>query len=267
MTTMTKIWRKGSAEAQWLQANYKGRRPKDLAAEMTQRFGYTIKPSRVSYYLYHLGLKTGVGVPLLSKEQYHWLKDHCQGLTYMDQQKQVLDKFGVHLTLGQVKNMRSRWRMNSGLTGQYPKGNVPWSKGMKGLHIGGEATQFKKGQRSWNTKPAGYESIDQDGFVHFKPPGARKMTYKHRWVWEQAHGPIPPSHVLAFLDGDKTNCSLDNLILLPRGVHARMCQRHLYSDDPEKTKSGILVAKLLCKRYSRKKYKQWDNQRNWRRKP
>lgn len=38
-------------------------------------------------------------------------------------------------------------------------------------------------------------------------------------------------------------------------------------DDPEKTKSGILVAKLLCKRYSRKKYKQWDNQRNWRRKP
>lgn len=48
---MTKIWRKGSAEAQWLQANYKGRRPKDLAVEMTRRFGYTIKPSRVSYYL------------------------------------------------------------------------------------------------------------------------------------------------------------------------------------------------------------------------
>lgn len=264
---MTKIWRKGSAEAQWLQANYKGRRSKDLAVEMTRRFGYPIKSSRVSYYLYHLGLKTGVGAPLLSKEQYQWLKDHCQGLTYKDQQKQVLDKFGVQLTLDQVKNMRSRWRMNSGLTGQYRKGCVPWNKGMKGLHIGGEATQFKKGQRSWNTKPAGYESIDQDGFVHFKPPGARKMTYKHRWVWEQAHGPIPPSHVLAFLDGDKTNCSLDNLILLPRGVHARMCQRHLYSDDPEKTKSGILVAKLLCKRYSRKKYKQWDNQRNWRRKP
>ena len=33
------------------------------------------------------------------------------------------------------------------------------------------------------------------------------------------------------------------------------------------TWKGILVAKLLCKRYSRKKYKQWDNQRNWRRKP
>lgn len=31
--------------------------------------------------------------------------------------------------------------------------------------------------------------------------------------------------------------------------------------------TGNLVAKLLCKRYSRKKYKQWDNQRNWRRKP
>lgn len=153
---MTKIWRKDSAEARWLQANYKGRWPKDLAAEMTQRFGYIIPPSRVSYYLYHLGLKTGVG--------------------------------------------------------------------------------------------------------------ARKMTYKHRWVWEQAHGPIPAGHVLVFLDGDKTNCSLDNLTVLPRGIHARMCQRHLYSDDPEKTKSGILVAKLLSKRYARKKYKQGDSQRNWRRK-
>ena len=240
---MTKIWRKDSAEARWLQANYKGRWPKDLAAEMTQRFGYIIPPSRVSYYLYHLGLKTGVGAPLLSKEQYQWLKDHCQGLTYKDQQKQVLDKFGVHLTLVQVKDMRNRWRMNSGLTGHY-----------------------KKGQKSWNTRPDGYESVDTDGFVHIKTPGARKMTYKHRWVWEQAHGPIPAGHVLVFLDGDKTNCSLDNLTVLPRGIHARMCQRHLYSDDPEKTKSGILVAKLLSKRYARKKYKQGDSQRNWRRK-
>ena len=115
---MTKIWRKDSAEARWLQANYKGRWPKDLAAEMTQRFGYAIPPSRVSYYLHHLGLKTGVGAPLLSKEQYQWLKDHCRGLTFKDQQKQVLDKFGIHLTLGQVKNMRGRWRMNRGLTGQ-----------------------------------------------------------------------------------------------------------------------------------------------------
>lgn len=37
-------------------------------------------------------------------------------------------------------------------------------------------------------------------------------------------------------------------------------------DDPEETKSGILVAKLLSKRYARKKYKQGDRQRNWRRK-
>lgn len=31
--------------------------------------------------------------------------------------------------------------------------------------------------------------------------------------------------------------------------------------------NDILLAKLLSKRYARKKYKQWDNQRNWRRKP
>ena len=248
---MSRLWLKDSAEAAWLRENYKGRHIKDIADEMTRIFGYNVKPSRVTSYLYHHKLKTGAGEPLLTKEQYQWLKDHCQGLTYKDQQKQVLDKFGVHLTLGQVKNMRSRWRMNSGLTGHYKKGCVPWNKGMKGLHIGGEATQFKKGQKPWNTRPDGYASVDTDGFVHIKTPGARKMTYKHRWVWEQAYGPIPSGHCLIFLDGNKQNCSLNNLALITRAEHARMCQKHLQCDNPEYTKAGIQIAKLMLKKSER----------------
>lgn len=250
---MTKIWRKNSAEALFLQANYKGRWPKDLAAEMTQRFGYAIPPSRVSYYLYHLGLKTGVGAPLLSKEQYQWLKDHCQGLTYKDQQKQVLDKFGVHLTLGQVKNMRNRWRMNSGLTGQYQKGCVPWNKGMKGCSTGGRSTQFRPGHMPHNTRPENYESVDIDGYVHIKPPGEKYMILKHRWIWEQAYGPIPPGHCLIFLDRNKQNCSLNNLALITRAEHARMCQKHLQCDNPEYTKAGIQIAKLMLKKSEQSK--------------
>ncbi|WP_292018417.1 HNH endonuclease signature motif containing protein [Megasphaera sp. UBA4382] len=250
---MTKIWRKNSAEALWLQANYKGRWPKDLAAEMTQRFGYAIPPSRVSHYLYHLGLKTGVGAPLLSKEQYQWLKDHCHGLSYEDQQKQILEQFGVYMTLDQVKNMRNRYKMNSGLTGQFKKGNVPWNKGMKGCCTGGRSTQFRPGHMPHNTRPENYESVDIDGYVHIKPPGEKYMILKHRWIWEQAYGPIPPGYCLIFLDRNKQNCSLNNLALITRAEHARMCQKHLQFDNPEYTKAGIQIAKLMLKKSEQSK--------------
>ena len=36
---------------------------------------------------------------------------------------------------------------------------------------------------------------------------------KGRWVWEQADGPIPAGHVVAYVDGDPSNCNLDNLSL------------------------------------------------------
>lgn len=36
------------------------------------------------------------------------------------------------------------------------------------------------------------------------------------------HGKIPAGYCLRFLDGDKTNCALENLALLPRGANLRI---------------------------------------------
>lgn len=43
----------------------------------------------------------------------------------------------------------------------------------------------------------------------------RKRVYLHRLVWEKKNGPIPPAHVLTFLDGNHTNVTLENLELVP----------------------------------------------------
>jgi hypothetical protein len=42
-----------------------------------------------------------------------------------------------------------------------------------------------------------------------------------RHVWEQHKGPIPPKHVVAFKNGDRSNCAIENLELLSMAQNAR----------------------------------------------
>lgn len=68
---------------------------------------------------------------------------------------------------------------------------------------------------------------DKDGY--FRPAGAaarRAGTPRlHQLIWQEAHGPIPPGHVLTFRDGDRANCRLDNLELVTRREIRRRSRR------------------------------------------
>lgn len=68
--------------------------------------------------------------------------------------------------------------------------------------------------------PIGHEIINSKGTVLRKISDTRnaKRDYRpvHWIVWENANGPIPPKHTFIFIDGNKTNTSLDNLLLLTR---------------------------------------------------
>lgn len=37
---------------------------------------------------------------------------------------------------------------------------------------------------------------------------------KHRYVWEDAYGVVPDGYDIGFRDGNRRNCSLDNLYLV-----------------------------------------------------
>jgi hypothetical protein len=63
-------------------------------------------------------------------------------------------------------------------------------------------------------------------------------------VWEAAHGPIPPGHIVIFLDGDKTNCDLSNLRLVTQAEKQMLNKRGLRCESPELTESGIMVARV-----------------------
>lgn len=120
---------------------------------------------------------------------------------------------------------------------RFKKGMTPHNKGKREEEFRSpeaiercRRTQFKPGQLPHNTKPVGYEHTDRDGYILVKVADRRKMVHKHRYVWEQAHGPIPRGHNVMFRDGNRQNCSLDNLYLLSREEAGR---RQVHSETPQ----------------------------------
>lgn len=121
-----------------------------------------------------------------------------------------------------------------GMGTRFQKGHVPANKGVKrgrGWAPGRMADgQFKPGQRSGvaakNWRPVG-TILEADGYLRIKVREAvkgeaygfgntRVWPLLQRHVWEQANGPVPANHAIAFKDGNPKNCALDNLELITR---------------------------------------------------
>lgn len=137
---------------------------------------------------------------------------------------------------------KSEGFMNSPLSGRLSKGNTigeetrfkhnspGWNKGLKQVdYMSPEmikktsATRFKKGQDSHNVKPIGYERITVDGYVevkvrHLKNGDGKNKNFelKQRLIYEKEKGKIPPGMNVEFLDGNKMNFDISNLVLRTR---------------------------------------------------
>lgn len=103
---------------------------------------------------------------------------------------------------------------------RFRKGHVPGNKGKKmrpEVYARCAPTMFKKGHRPSKWRPVGSSRINVDGYVEVKvsdePP---KWLLKHRIVWEQAYGPIPPGCNIQFRNHDTTDCRLENLYLITK---------------------------------------------------
>ncbi|MET4727383.1 hypothetical protein ABIE09_001177 [Lysobacter enzymogenes] len=68
--------------------------------------------------------------------------------------------------------------------------------------------------------PIGHEITNSRGLLLRKVTDTRnaKRDYRpvHWIVWEDANGPIPPNHTFIFIDGNRRNIALNNLLLVSR---------------------------------------------------
>jgi hypothetical protein len=128
---------------------------------------------------------------------------------------------------------------------QFPKGNVPHNKGKKQTEYmtaeqieRSKHTRFKKGGLPGNTLHDGAITIryhkKYGQYYKWIRIGLAKWVAYHRYLWEQAHGPIPAGHNIQFRDGDTLNCDLSNLYTISRAdqmknensYHARYPELH-----------------------------------------
>lgn len=192
-------------------------------------------------------------------EQVAYIVEHVKGISNPELLEMFNHHFGLDLKLSQIKAFKNNRRLSSGLDGRFKSGHVPFNKGMKGVTQGGVETQFKKGQKPFNFKPVGSERIDRDGYtvvkISDKGDWHHRWRHKHKVIWEKVNGPIPKGHCLIFLDGNKQNVTLENLMLITRKQLARLNQNHLIFDDPDLTRTGIILADLYGKIGERKRAK------------
>ncbi|WP_426229325.1 HNH endonuclease signature motif containing protein [Pararhizobium sp. DWP3-4] len=190
-----------------------------------------------------------------------WLRNHCS-MPISEYHPAFCKEFGREdVSAANLHGLRKREGWKTGRTGHFVKGAEPLNKGKKcapgtgGLHPNAQRTQFRPGRLPHNHQGAGHERIDsKDGYaiiivdeVNPWTGAATRPMHKHRWLWEQANGPIPDGFVLKCIGEDKTNCDPSNWELIPREVLPRLNGRfgmHYDQAAPEIKPTIMAVAKL-----------------------
>jgi len=180
-----------------------------------------------------------------------WLRKAYKRMTVKELVPMLNAEFGITATEDQVKGTCERYKLRSGRTGCFEKGNTPWNTGKKG-YMGPNRTSFKRGDPPKNAQPLWHEREDKDGYISLHVPEPDKHTgykysyqLKHIWIWEQANGrKLPRGHAVIFFDGNKRNFDPDNLKLVTRAQLLAL-NRHNYQQQPDELKASIFALALM----------------------
>lgn len=179
---------------------------------------------------------------IYTQAQRDFVKDNCT-LPIAELYQAFCQAFDRHdISQFNLNALRKRNGWKTGRTGRYEKGNIPHpNSGPKGPNT----TSFKLGHAPANIKQLYTERFTKDFYIEIKVPeknpytGAKtRYRLKHQWVWEQHNPPVPDGHTLRFIDGDRQNCDLSNLEVIPRGL-AAILNKKQHSSLPAEIKPVV----------------------------
>lgn len=105
----------------------------------------------------------------------------------------------------------------------FKKGNDPWNKDLKGIHLS-ISSEFKKDKISLTKCPIGTVKVrvrnrDNRPRAFIKICQPNKWELRAKWIWMIHHGEIPKGYVIHHKDRDTLNDSIENLECLTRSEH------------------------------------------------
>lgn len=198
---------------------------------------------------------------LYSAAEMAWLEAN-RAMVISDYHRAFCQAFGRDdVSAVNLHSLRKRRGWTTGRTGRFVKGSEPVNKGKPcapgtgGRHPNAQRTQFGRGHLPHNTRFAGHERVSKDGYVEVSVEQTnphtgfeRRYVLKHRWLWEQANGPVPKGHALKCLDGNKQNTDPANWVAIPRALLPRLNGRfgRGYDEAPAELKPVILAVARLA---------------------
>ena len=193
--------------------------------------------------------------PLLSDEVKEFIFDNYKGNSSVTMTKLINSEFGENTANeSQIKYFYKNHKLSSGLSGQFKKGHISWNKNKprSEWNLDLEAMQrinknlYEKGHIPYTSLPLGTERWKQ-GFIYVKVEEPNLWKRKHVILWEKENGPVPPHHCVIFLDGDRTNFSLDNIACVSRREALKLNEKGWHFKDIELQKTALNLVRLKIK--------------------
>lgn len=252
-------------QKEFIRMNAPGKYNCEIAEMFQDKFGIDITEGQIKSFKANHKIQSNVSRKritgdegLFTREQKEFIRQNVDGRLNQELADLVNEKFGLEITARQMNTYKKNHGLVSGVDCRFSKGSTPANKGTKGLYnVGGNRTSFKKGQRALNYKPVGSERIDRDGYTLIKVsdegPWHKRWRHKHKVVWEKANGPIPKGYVVLFADQNKSNITLDNLILVHQSRLSILNNKRLLFKDADLTRTGLIMADIYKKIGERKR--------------
>lgn len=184
---------------------------------------------------------------LFTPEQVDFIIKGYRKWSLVELTEQLNEAFNDTKTVSQIRSFTRNHHIKSGRTGHFEKGQESWNAGTKGL-MKANSGSFKKGDIPVNRRPVGSERVNVEGYIEIKTAEPNVWSLKHRVVYQLTNGDIPEGHNIRFRDGNRSNCSLSNLILVNNRENALLNQRYKLNEQPiEQRDTFVLLAKLDVK--------------------
>lgn len=134
---------------------------------------------------------------------------------------------------------------------QFEKGHTPFNKGKKLEEFmspesikRSKAHRFKPGNKPYNTGRDGEVRWRPNcGYYYIRIKEGHWMEY-HRYLWEQKNGPIQKGYNIFFKDGNRHNCTIENLECIS---NAELARRNTIHNYPSEVKDLFFLRKSLKK--------------------